>query len=275
MKNFKGTLTALITPFYKGQVDYDSLASLIDFQSALGVNGFVINGTTAESPTLTLSEVKDIFKFVKSKVASTVPLILGTGSNSTQKTMEMTQVAESLGADAALVVVPYYNKPPQRGLVLHYASVAQSTKLPIFLYNVPGRTVTSLSVDTIAQLSEVENIIGIKEASGNIKFLKEIKQRVKEDFILLSGDDGSYDDFMKEGGHGVISVASHFIKAKDFKNNLDLINMLFCEANPIPVKKALQLKEIIKSSECRLPLVDMDPKLSGQLLQLMKEKGYL
>lgn len=275
MKNFKGTFTALITPFYRGEIDYQSLEQLLQFQSALGVDGFVINGTTGESPTLTQQEVKDVFKFVKSKVNEKVPLIIGTGSNSTEKTIEMTAFAENIGADAVLVVVPYYNKPPQRGLMLHFASVAQATKLPVILYNVPGRTITSLSVETIAQLSEVQNIIGIKEATGDIQFLKEIKKKVSPDFILLSGDDGTYDEFMENGGHGVISVASHIMKPKDFKKNSDVIQMLFSEANPIPLKKALQLKGLIRSAECRLPLVECDSKISAQLQELMKAKALL
>ncbi|MGZ3802579.1 MAG: 4-hydroxy-tetrahydrodipicolinate synthase [Pseudobdellovibrionaceae bacterium] len=288
MKNFKATMTALITPFKQGMVDFSSLENLIKYQIKNGIEGFIINGTTAESPTLTKGEVEDIFKFTRSMVGPQFPLIIGTGSNSTTKTEEYSEAAEALGADAVLVVVPYYNKPPQRGLVKHFTEVAKSVSIPVILYNVPGRTITELSLESIRELSQVQNIIGIKEASGNIEFASEIKKKCGPEFILLSGDDGTYVDFLKIGGQGVVSVATHIIpkemvqwkrlvaegkyeaallQAQKYRS---LINYLFVESNPIPVKMALYYMGIIHSPELRLPLVSMTDDLAEQMKNEMK-----
>jgi 4-hydroxy-tetrahydrodipicolinate synthase len=293
MKNFKATITALITPFKNGEVDYESLESLVRHQVQNGVEGFVINGTTAESPTLTEAERKGIFKAVRKLVGTDFPLIMGTGSNSTAQTEEASEAAEELGADGILVVVPYYNKPPQRGLVKHFTEVAKSVSIPVILYNVPGRTITALSSDSIQELSRVQNIVGIKEASGNIEFAKEIVQKSGPEFVMLSGDDGTYVDFLKAGGHGVISVASHVIpkemiswkklvaagKYEEAKASLQkympLINHLFVEANPIPVKMALYQMGIIQSPELRLPLVTMAEDLAQKMKQEMKTLGVI
>lgn len=279
MKKFKGVITALITPFEKGAIDFASMEKLIQMQIKMGVSGFVINGTTAESPTLNKQEKKQIFEFVKSKVPKEFPLIMGTGSNSTEETIQASKDAEKMGADALLVVVPYYNKPPQRGLLEHFKAVADSVQIPTILYNVPSRTITALELDTIKKLSEHPKIIGIKEASGNISFASDIRKACGESFILLSGDDGTYDDFVKAGGDGVISVASHIIpqamdrkKATEYK---ELIDLLFVEANPIPVKKALQLMKIIKSSECRRPLVELLESNTQKLSKAMQNKGLI
>lgn len=279
MKNFKGVLTALITPFQNQKVDFESLGRLVDFQIKEGVQGFVINGTTAESPTLTAPEREKIFQFVRERVGKNFPLVMGTGSNSTVKTVEESKEAERLGADAILVVVPYYNKPPQRGLLEHFKAVADATNIPNILYNVPSRTITFLELETIKKLSEHPNILGIKEASGNIEFDQQIRKSCGESFLLLSGDDGTYDEFMAAGGDGVISVASHILpKAmleKRARENRDLIDMLFVEANPIPVKKALHLMGLIQSPECRLPLVTLADVHADKLKKLMKQKGLL
>jgi len=293
MKNFKATITALITPFKNGAVDFESLESLVRHQVQNGVEGFVINGTTAESPTLTEGERKDIFKAVRSLVGANFPLIMGTGSNSTAQTEEASEAAEDLGADGILVVVPYYNKPPQRGLVKHFTEVAKSVSIPVILYNVPSRTITALSSESIQELSRVQNIVGIKEASGNIDFAKEIIQKTGPEFVMLSGDDGTYVDFLKAGGQGMISVASHIIpkemiawknqvaegKYEEAKAGLQkytpLINHLFVEANPIPVKMALYQMGIIKSPELRLPLVTMAEDLAQKMKQEMKSLGVI
>lgn len=293
MKNFKATITALITPFKNGAVDFESLENLIRHQVKNGVEGFVINGTTAESPTLTDKEVEEIFKASRALVGPQFPLIMGTGSNSTAKTEEASEKAEALGADAVLVVVPYYNKPPQRGLVQHFSEVAKSVSIPVILYNVPGRTITALSADSIRELSQVQNIVGIKEASGNIEFASEIKKKTGPEFVMLSGDDGTYVDFLKAGGHGVISVATHVIPREmvqwkklvadgkyeaaqaDLKKHMPLINHLFVEANPIPVKMALYYMGIIKSPELRLPLVTMAEDLAVKMKQEMKSLGVI
>lgn len=293
MKNFKTTITALITPFKKGSVDFPSLEKLIGHQIKNGVGGFVINGTTAESPTLTEQEVVEIFKTTRTIVGTDFPLIVGTGSNSTAKTVEASEKAEAMGADAVLAVVPYYNKPPQRGLLKHFSEVAKSVSIPVILYNVPGRTITALTTESIQELSQIQNIVGIKEASGNIVFAKEIKQKTSPEFILLSGDDGTYVDFLQAGGQGVISVASHVIPQEmiEWKNlvgkgdyeaargrlekHLPLINHLFVEANPIPVKMALFFMGIIESPELRLPLVTMDEALAQKMKQEMKSLGVI
>jgi 4-hydroxy-tetrahydrodipicolinate synthase len=279
MKMFSGVITALITPFNDGQVDFGSLGKLVDHQLKDGIDGFVINGTTAESPSLTSSERKKIFQFVQERVPNGFPLIMGTGSNSTAKTIEESKEAEKLGAQAVLVVVPYYNKPPQRGLFAHFKAVADAINIPVILYNVPSRTITGLETETIKKLSEHPNIIGIKEATGNIEFAKQIRSACGNEFLLLSGDDGTYDDFMKAGGDGVISVASHIIakamKKKKAGENIDLINALFCEANPIPLKMALYLQGVIQSPELRLPLVPLSAHLSEKLKNEMKNKGLL
>lgn len=293
MKSLKGVFTALITPFKNQKVDFASLEKLIDQQVKGDVDGFVINGTTAESPTLKTAEREEIFKFIKNKVGSQKILIFGTGSNDTEKTVQDSLRAQELGADALLVVVPYYNKPPQRGLVAHFSKIATAVELPILLYNVPGRTVASLSADSIAELSRVKNIVGIKEATGDIQFLKEIKKKSAEQFIFLSGDDGTYVEFLKAGGHGVISVTSHvFPKAMkkwseqvalgqselalaDFEKYKKITELLFCEANPIPVKAALQMLNIIEKDELRLPLVKLEDKWRKPILDELKKLALL
>nr|WP_295905832.1 4-hydroxy-tetrahydrodipicolinate synthase [uncultured Bdellovibrio sp.] len=293
MKNFKGTFTALITPFKNDKIDYASLDRLLKQQLDGGVDGFVVNGTTAESPTLSSEEVAELFKHIRSFCGDKVPLIIGTGSNSTAKTIEDSKKAEALGGDALLVVVPYYNKPPQRGLYEHFKTVATSVKIPTLLYNVPGRTITSLEAKTIGDLSKVPGIIGIKEASGKIDLEKEIIKACGKDFVMLSGDDGTYVDFLQAGGHGVISVATHVIpkqmvqwrkwalegqfdKAQaDIKKYMDLINLLFVEANPIPVKKALALMGIIDSASLRLPMMELTPEHTEKLKAEMQRVGVL
>lgn len=293
MKNFKGTFTALITPFKEGKIDFASLDKLLKQQLAGGVDGFVVNGTTGESPSLTPQEVSELYKHIRSFCGESIPLILGTGSNSTQKTIEDSQKAEALGADAILVVVPYYNKPPQRGLYEHFKAVAESVKIPTILYNVPGRTITSLTAETTGCLSKVPGVIGIKEASGKIDLAQEIIEACGKEFVMLSGDDGTYVDFLIAGGHGVISVASHVIprqmvqwrqwvlegqaeKAKaDINKYMNLINLLFIEANPIPVKKAMQLMGVIDSAELRLPLVELSSEYTEKLKLEMQRVGIL
>lgn len=293
MKNLRSVITALITPFRAGEVDFDSLARLIDQQLEGGIEGFVVHGTTAESPTTSEAEKEKIFSFVKKRVPASFPLIAGTGENSTEKTIRNTRLAESWGADAALVVVPYYNKPPQRGLFEHFRLTAEATKLPILLYNVPGRTITALEVDTIARLAQVPGIVGIKEASGNIDFAAKLRSTCGDKFILLSGDDGTYDGFLRAGGDGVISVATHVIPAefvrwtkaareRDFAPVTEgvrtygrLIESLFWEANPIPVKKALVEMGVIARSELRLPLVEMAPDKAAEMHLEFKARGLL
>lgn len=290
---FRGTFTALLTPFKDGKIDFKSIDHLVRHQIENGIDGFVINGTTAESPTLTEVERIEIFKFTREIVGIKFPLILGTGSNDTAKTIADSKKAEELGADAILVVVPYYNKPPQRGLYEHFKAVALSVEIPTILYNVPGRTITSLTLDTIMQLSDVSGIIGIKEASGSIEFASNIMSNCGEEFNLLSGDDGTYVEFLGVGGHGVISVATHIIpkqmvewrslvlagEIEKARNGIakysDLINLLFVEANPIPIKKAAQMMGLIESAEMRLPLVELSIENANKLESEMRKTGVL
>lgn len=297
ISKFTGVISALVTPFHtvngRSEVDVASLKNLVQYQLKNGINGFVVNGTTAESPTLKKTEVQQIFSIVRELVGPSFPLILGTGSNSTEKTIEDTKIAQQIGADAALVVVPYYNKPPQRGLVQHFTAVAECSALPIILYNVPGRTITSMSIDTIVELSKCKNIIGIKEASGDLKFDQELKSKLKDDFIFLSGDDGTYIDFLKLGGHGIISVMSNLITEKcvewtrlvrsghvsdaeaSFAQYKDLINSMYVEANPIPLKWMLAQKKITASAELRLPLCELDSKFHTEITALMKKTSVI
>jgi 4-hydroxy-tetrahydrodipicolinate synthase len=296
VKKLEGVFTALITPFKNGEVDEKSLKKLVRFQLDNGVHGFVVSGTTAESPTLTKEEKKRCFDIVKAESGGAVPIVLGTGTNSTRETVTATEDAEKWGADAALVVVPYYNKPPQRGLVAHFTEVANATKLPVLLYNVPSRTITALEVESIKTLSKVKNIVGIKEATGDISLTRKIVEACGKEFLVTSGDDGSYLQLIEAGGRGIISVGSHILpkefvrgyelaregdpqslnSAKDLLGKyMPLISQLYVEANPIPVKAALALLGIIETADMRLPLVThAEPHLS-ELKKKMKEAGIL
>ena len=208
---FSGVFTALITPFKGGAVDWNSLKRLVHAQLDGGIKGFVINGTTAESPVLEESERDEIFRFIRKEVGTEFPLVMGTGSNSTAKTIRDTKRAQELGAAGVLVVVPYYNKPPQRGLFQHFQKVAECTSLPVMLYNVPSRTITRLELDTVVELSRISNIVGIKEASGDIGLAKNLVEQCEPGFLVTSGDDGSFIDLVGAGGRGIISVASHIM----------------------------------------------------------------
>lgn len=287
--SFKGVTSALPTPFLNKKIDYNSLNKLVEFQLKNGINGFVVNGTTAESPTLSWDEVQKIYARVREISGTRVPIILGTGSNSTEQTIETTKKAEALGADAALVVVPYYNKPPQRGLVAHFSEVAQNTKLPVILYNVPGRTITGMSIETIVELAKVKNIFAIKEASGDIELDKNLRMALPGDFVMLSGDDPTYIDFLKLGGSGLISVMSNAITAAcakwtslsyekkwaeaeaDFAKYKNLIRLMYVEANPIPLKWMLFKMGLFESSEMRLPLVSLDEKFHLEIANELKK----
>ncbi|MBI3458898.1 4-hydroxy-tetrahydrodipicolinate synthase [Candidatus Azambacteria bacterium] len=254
---FRGTWTALITPFLDNQeIDYQALSVLIERQIAGGVTGIVVIGTTGESPTLSDQECSALIKRAKELIAGRCWLMAGCGTNHTAHSVEKAQAAQKAGADALLVVNPYYNKPSQQGLYLHFKEVAQATNLPNILYNIKGRTGVNLETDTLMRLAkEVDNIIGVKEASGDLVQIKEVSQRKLEDFLLFSGDDGlTYQVLEQAKGDGVISVASNIIPREvnelvqaglrgDFKTakQLDdqlqkLFKILFIETNPLPVK---------------------------------------
>lgn len=292
MKDFSGVFTALVTPFKKGEIDWPSLKKLLRFQMDGGVQGFVISGTTGESPTLTNDEKRQIFEFVRSETGGKVPLVVGTGTNSTADTVAATQAAAQWGADAALVVVPYYNKPPQRGLFQHYQKIAECSRLPVILYNVPGRTITRLELDTIGELSRLPNVIGIKEATGDIEFGQSVVEACGSKFLVTSGDDGTFLSLVGVGAKGVISVASHILPkefstwcqrarggdmstVEEFARYNDLNSYLYVEANPIPIKMALHLMGVIDSPELRLPLVQLSEPFTVELKKKMKAVGLL
>ena len=287
--NFNGTISALPTPFLNKKIDFESLSRLVEYQLKNGINGFVVNGTTAESPTLSWDEVEKIYRCVREISGTKIPIILGTGSNSTKHTIETTKKAESMGADAALVVVPYYNKPPQRGLVAHFSEVAKNTKLPIILYNVPSRTITALSLEAIHTLSKVQNIFAIKEASGDLLFDEKLRALLPVDFVMLSGDDPTYISFLKLGGTGIISVMSNVITGAcarwtafaienkwaeaeiDFAKYKEIISLMYIEPNPIPIKWMLFKMGLFTSPEMRLPLVSLDNELNSAIETELKK----
>jgi len=294
---FTGIITALSTPFLNGEIDLNSFKKLVNFQREQGVDGFVLNGTTAESPCLSKKEVETLFYCIKKEIKNEL-LILGVGSNSTKKTLDNIKRANSLnGVDAILAVVPYYNKPPQRGLVSHFNTLADKSSLPVILYNVPARTGTGLSLESILKLSTHPNIIGIKEASGNIKFAQEILENTHKDFILFSGDDDTCFELFSLGAKGVISVVSHILGHKmktlfkqlmnknskepphqvleEYKKYQPLLKAIYSETNPIGIKKALALMNVFKSEELRSPLCTLNKNNSVLLEKEMKKIGLL
>lgn len=288
---FSGCITALVTPFNKGAVDYKKLLELFDFQIANGVSGVVLCGTTGEGPTVIDYEKEKIFRVCVKHNQGRVQLIAGTGSNDTAKTIKQTQMARRCGVDAALIVTPYYNKPTQQGMFLHFTAVAKKVKLPIILYNVPGRTGVSLAPETVARLAKVKNIVAIKEASGDLKHIARIKNLCK--ITILSGDDGLTYPILCLGGNGVISVASNIVPADvvrmidlyndgDFKHAKELhlklqplFKALFIESNPIPVKTAMKMLGLLKQGEMRLPLCDMAKPNAEKLKMALKGYGLL
>ncbi len=273
----KKILTALVTPFFENKIDYLSLEKLVVDQLKNGIHGFVVAGTTGEGSGLSAIERIELLNWVRKNVPSKTEILVGTGTSSYLQTLEDSLQAQDAGALALLIVVPPYVKPPQRGLVQYYQKLAASLRVPIYLYNVPGRTITGLQADSIITLSKTPGIAGIKEASGDISFFRKFKDQIQNpDFKFYSGDDATYEEFLEAGGHGIISVASHILPAQfvqgKIKNHVQLINGLFVEANPIPVKMALFLKGIIRSPELRLPLAAMDPNLLPGLKKLLEIK---
>ena len=210
--NFGQILTAMVTPFdQNGEVDFNATRNLVNHLIANGTDGLVVAGTTGESPTLTTEEKVELFKFVVDEVNGRVPVIAGTGSNNTRESISLTNLAEKTGVDGILLVVPYYNKPSQEGLYQHFKAIAESTTLPAMLYNIPGRSVINMSVETIVRLSTIPNIVSIKDASGNLDAMAEIISQTPYDFTVYSGDDGLTLPLLSIGGTGVVSVASHVI----------------------------------------------------------------
>ncbi|AEH44996.1 dihydrodipicolinate synthase [Thermodesulfatator indicus DSM 15286] len=289
-KKFEGAIVALITPFKDGKLDEESYRALVEWQIKQGIDGLLTVGTTGESPTLTLEEKKRLYELTVEIANGQVPVIAGTGTNDTAKTIEMTKLAADIGVDACLLVTPYYNKPSQEGLYQHYKAVAEAVKnMPLILYNVPSRTGVSLAPETVARLSKIKNIVAIKEATGCMKQNTEIVRLCGNKFLLLSGDDFTCFTTMALGGAGVISAAANVIpkemanlmKAakegkwdKGLKLHLKLYPMfkaLFLESNPVPAKTALYLMGKIATPEVRLPLAPMSEANLEKLKEVLKE----
>lgn len=290
---FRGAITALITPFKDGGVDYKALGALVEDQIAKGIDGLVPCGTTGESPTLTEKEHGEVISFVVKTAAKRVPVIAGTGSNSTAEALHYTRFAKEAGASAALLVCPYYNKPSQRGLIAHFTKIADEVKLPQILYNIQGRTGINMTPETVAKLAEHPNIVGIKEASGNLEQMSRIRELCPKDFILLSGDDTLTLPILSIGGDGVISVITNLIPGeiarmvRDYREGrLDAARETFhrynpltkavmsTDANPVGIKAAMALKGLI-SGEYRLPLVPPTEEARECLKKEMKAVGLL
>ncbi len=288
MKNIGRLLTAMVTPFNeKGEVNYEKAKKLALALIDSGSDGVVIVGTTGESPTLVRAEELRLFREVKSAVGKKGTVVAGTGSNSTAEALEATKEAERIGVDACLLVVPYYNRPTQEGLYQHFKTIAQSTSLPCILYNVPSRTVASLSAETVIKLSQIDNIIGIKEASGNLSEIARIISHAGDDFLVWSGNDSDTLPLLALGGYGVISVASHLV-GKQIREMIDcftsgevekaagihrhltpLFTNLFIVANPIPVKYALNCVGF-NVGKPRLPLTEPDEKTAAIIKDTLK-----
>ncbi|MBR6718953.1 MAG: 4-hydroxy-tetrahydrodipicolinate synthase [Oscillospiraceae bacterium] len=290
---FTGAAVALVTPFHAdGSVNYEELARLIDFQIENGTDALVIAGTTGESSTLSEQEHIDVIRFAVEHTNHRVPVIAGTGSNATATAIMLSQEAEQAGADALLLVTPYYNKTSQRGLYVHYKAIADSVKLPIILYNVPSRTGLGIDVETAAKLAEIDNIVAMKDAVGNITYTANLIERCGDKLTVYSGNDDQIVPMMSLGAKGVISVLSNVAPrethdmtaaalAGDYKaaaalqlKYLKLVHALFIETNPIPVKEAVNQMGFAAGA-CRLPLYDMADETKAVLVAEMKKQGLL
>lgn len=285
--NFGQIVTAMVTPFDEhGEIDYHATRNLIDYLIANGTDSLVIAGTTGESPTLTNEEKVQLFAFVVEVVNGRVPVIAGTGSNNTRETIELTMRAEYAGVDGIMLVAPYYNKPCQEGLYQHFKTIAEATSLPIMLYNIPGRSIVNISVETVIELSTIPNIVSIKEASGNLDIMAEIIERTPDGFSLYSGDDGLTIPVISIGGTGVVSVASHVIgnemqemiknfqigniteAAREHRRLLPIMKALFAAPNPSGVKAALNAKGIPVGG-VRLPMIPLNDEQLGSLKKVL------
>jgi len=292
LAKIEGCLTALVTPFRDGKVDFEGLAKLVDWQIEQGVDGIVAVGTTGESATLDVEEHVAVIAATVKAVRGRVPVVAGAGGNATSEALELTRASESAGADALLHVTPYYNRPSQEGLFRHFEAVAKSTKLPIILYNVPTRTACDLLTETVVRLADIDNIIGIKDATGNLVRGSELVARVGDRLTVLSGDDGTAFPLYAVGGRGVISVVSNvapramsdmwdavdagdWARARQRHHELRILNaMLFAEPSPAPTKAALALLGRC-TPELRLPLVPATPGMVEQLRAELHAVGLL
>jgi 4-hydroxy-tetrahydrodipicolinate synthase len=295
MKNtvFTGAGVAIVTPMNTdGSVNYAKLRELIDFQIENSTDAIIICGTTGESSTLTDSEHVECIRIAVEQTRKRVPVIAGTGSNDTRYAIELSKEAQGLGADALLLVSPYYNKTSQRGLIAHFTAIADSVSIPIILYNIPPRTNVNIAIDTFVELSKHKNIVAVKEAGGSISYVAEIIAACGENLDVYSGNDDQIVPIMSLGGKGVISVLSnimpketHIMTKLCLENNfheaakmqielLKLINNLFIDVNPIPVKEAMNLMGM-NVGECRLPLIRMEQKKIDALAESMKKAGLI
>ncbi len=289
---FSGAFTALVTPFRNGEVDVEALEGMVEFQIQNGIHGLVPCGTTGETPAMTEEEDRLVIGTVVRVANGRVPVIAGSGSNSTDMAIKYTKMAEEVGADGSLQVAPYYNKPTQEGLYRHFATIAESTELPIILYNIPGRTSVTIEAETTARLAEIPNIVGTKESTLSMNMAMDVMRLCGEDFDLLSGDDPVTLPLMSLGGRGVISVASNVAPAavSDMVNALlvgdwergrelhyellPLFRALFVETNPIPVKTAASILGLC-SDEMRLPMIPLQGENLETLRRVMEESTHL
>ncbi|WP_425446959.1 4-hydroxy-tetrahydrodipicolinate synthase [Dethiothermospora halolimnae] len=290
MTLFRGSGVALITPFDSNGINYEKLEELIYWHIERKTDAIIICGTTGETPTMTKDEKKKIIKFTVDKVKGRIPVIAGTGSNNTKETVDLSKHAQKVGADGLLLVTPYYNKTTQRGLIQHYRFIADRVDIPIVLYNVPGRTGLNMLPETVAELAKHPNIQGLKEASGDISQVAEIGRLCPEDFDIYSGNDDQIVPILSLGGKGVISVVANIlpeethnlvisyldgevIKSRDLQLSLNgLINSLFIETNPIPIKEAMNILGM-EVGEVRLPLVKMETINRNILIDNLEELG--
>jgi 4-hydroxy-tetrahydrodipicolinate synthase len=290
----KGIYTALVTPFAGEALDESSLERLVEWQISEGVDGIVPCGTTGEASTLSYEEHERVIEITVKIARGRVPIIAGTGSNSTKETIELTQAARDLGADGALLVAPYYNRPSQEGLYRHFKAVAESVDLPMVLYNIPTRTSVNMLPDLVARLAAVPNIVGIKEASGSLQQVTDIFRLTKGEFSIISGDDNLFLPMMAVGATGVISVVSNILparmkvladafmeeknpeKARDIHMELaPLFQALFIEVNPVPVKESLYFMGILEDKTVRLPLCQLADSNRASLLNVLNRYGLL
>jgi 4-hydroxy-tetrahydrodipicolinate synthase len=289
---FEGVYTALITPFRDGEIDEPTLHELVEYQIAAGVDGLVPCGSTGESATMSHAEHRRVIELVVAATRGRVPVIAGTGSNNTREAIELTRHAKEAGADGALLISPYYNKPTQDGIVAHYGEIASATDFPLVVYNIPGRTASNMLPATIARLAEIEQIVGVKEACGDLGQISDMIVRCPADFAVLSGDDALTLPIMAVGGCGVISTSSNVAptemvelvrsaQAGDFaaaravhQRLVPLFDVLFCETNPIPVKAAVAETGRV-GEEIRLPLTEITPPNRERLKLVMKELGLI
>ena len=290
---FQGAMVAIVTPFSNGQLDESGFRDLIEFQIANGTHGIVPCGTTGESATLSFKEHERVIEITVEQVNKRVPVVAGTGSNNTDEAIRLTKHAKDAGADGALMISPYYNKPTQDGLYRHFEKVAKSVDIPIILYNIPGRTAVNMEADTIARLAKIDNIVGVKEASGSIKQITDIIASCGDGFTVLSGEDFLTFPLLCVGGKGVISVSSNIVPRdmadlcnlffaqkygeaqKLYYKLLPLCHALFFETNPAPVKTALAMMKKIASDEVRLPLAPMSEANRERLRKELQQYGLI